>query len=129
MIYRGSFPPPKFEHGETVYYGSTVGIIQHRRHNGRYWEYGLLINGYPGICWCTNPSSTKNSDKITVFLIDRKNLMIDFTVVDNVMEVLFTTSLRGDQAHIWGQSIFYTEGRRCMYWKDFKGFVEQLVIE
>lgn len=55
--------------------------------------------------------------------------MIDFIVVDIGFTVLFRTSLRGDQAHIWGQKTFEFENRRYMYWRDFKSFVDQLVVE
>lgn len=51
MIYRGSWPAPLYEHGAVITVGMYTGIIQHRSHNGKRWEYGLLVDGIPGITW------------------------------------------------------------------------------
>ncbi len=51
LTFRGDMPPPKHEHGETLPYGKSAGVIMHRRHNGHYWEYGLLCEDYPFIVW------------------------------------------------------------------------------
>lgn len=54
--------------------------------------------------------------------------MFDFIVVDIGLCDLFKTSLRADQAHIWGQKTFMIENKRYMYWTDFKAFVDELVV-
>lgn len=46
MVFRGSMAPPKYEHDE-LFHGYP---IYHRRHNGRYWEYGVC-HPILGILW------------------------------------------------------------------------------
>lgn len=41
LIYRGSDPAPKHEHGETI---SGYGVINSRRRLARGWEYGCYSN-------------------------------------------------------------------------------------
>lgn len=51
VTFRGSMPAPKHEHGDTLSYGNLQGVVQYRRHNGRGWEYGLLVPGYVMVFW------------------------------------------------------------------------------
>lgn len=56
MIFRGDMPSPDFEHGEEVKVFGVVGVIQHRRHNGRHWEYGVLTSTpFSMILWSSHP--------------------------------------------------------------------------
>lgn len=51
IVFKGSMEKPEFEHGETVVVNGLKSTIQHRRHTGFQWEYGLLMDGIPGIMW------------------------------------------------------------------------------
>jgi len=46
MIYRGSYPVPKHEHGETI---SGYGVVRSRRRAFSGWEYGC----YSDVCKMT----------------------------------------------------------------------------
>ena len=63
MIYRGDYPPPQFDHGDPVMVGSFEGVIQHRRHNGREWNYGVLVESIPFVLWTTSPRITRTQSQ------------------------------------------------------------------
>jgi hypothetical protein len=56
IIYRGEYPPPKHQHGETI---SGYGIVQSRRriHDG--WEYDCYSKACKQILFVTEADSEK----------------------------------------------------------------------
>lgn len=58
ITYRGEYSAPQFEHGDKVTVSGMRGVVQHRSHNGYRWEYGILIEGFPGIHWYCSPTKT-----------------------------------------------------------------------
>lgn len=55
---------PEFDHGQYVRAGTDEGIVLHRRFTGRYWEYGVLFDGYSSIQW------RQNLTKISLWQLD-----------------------------------------------------------
>ncbi len=43
MIYRGSHPKPKHEHGDVLPVCGSQGVVQHRSFENGRWRYGVLI--------------------------------------------------------------------------------------
>lgn len=62
--FRGDQTPPEFEHGEEVIvYDTHIGTIQHRRHNGRHWEYGVYVDALPYTVWVTTAKRTRTQSQ------------------------------------------------------------------
>lgn len=43
MVYRGSHPAPKHEHGDVLSVFGSKGVVQHRSFENGRWRYGVLV--------------------------------------------------------------------------------------